>query len=98
MNFAHWFRCDWINPFNAERYNWIDFTLIHADAELDRAMGMVTAHVALIGFHVGVSWLYDANTPKRAELVGMMDTLLDRSMRVSITLAELDDLKRRAGE
>jgi hypothetical protein len=72
-NFTIDTRCDWVQFWNWRRWNWIDFTLIHASAEWDRRLGRVEAYGALLGFHLRLDYLYDANTPFRAELNAMLD-------------------------
>jgi len=71
-----WFHSDWINPFRAERYNWIDFAFVHASFEYDRRFGNFEFHIALAGFHVGGKWqVSSGDTQFQENLRQMMEEL-----------------------
>ena len=73
MTNPFWVRCDWINPFRATAYNWIDFTAAHLGVEYDRRFGNFEFHVALAGFHLGGRWKVAAGDATfQAQLEEMM--------------------------
>uniref|UniRef100_A0A6M3J721 Uncharacterized protein n=1 Tax=viral metagenome TaxID=1070528 RepID=A0A6M3J721_9ZZZZ len=49
---------DWSGVLFFWRHNWSDFTLIQIMAECETMMGNATAELALIGFHLRLSWYW----------------------------------------
>lgn len=94
-----WFNSDWVNPFGKTHYNWIDFTFIRLTFEFDNRFGNIEFHVALLGLHVGGQWnVGQGDLELKSSLKRMMDEIDSGEARISISLSEYNDLKRRAGE
>lgn len=76
---------DWSCPF--------PFTVARLDSEHDAELGQWCVTIALLGIGVALTWVYDANTPLRDKLAGMMadESWLDSAM-VSMTHPEYQAL------
>jgi hypothetical protein len=78
--------CDWPHAF--------PFRLINLSSEHDAALGQWVVDIALMGFGLSLTWVYDANTELRAELRDMMadETWLDTA-HVSMPHADYAAMK-----
>lgn len=72
---------DWACPY--------PFHIARLDSEHDAELGQWCLSIVLLGIGVALTWVYDADTPLRAKLNGMMadETWLDKSI-VSMTHPE----------
>lgn len=94
INIRGW--CDLPLPWRT--YNWVTVDLIRAHFEADYMLGGVEVGLALFGFHLELRWTYDRKTPVWKELDKDMAELESGELRISISLNEYDELKRKAGE
>lgn len=93
-----WFRSDWVNPLRPEKYNWIDFSIVHASVELDRRFGNFEFHAALLGLHVGGSFDVGAGDEElQASLKTMMSEIDSGDAMIGISLKEYNELREKAG-
>lgn len=94
LNIRGW--CDLPLPWQS--YNWVTVDLIRAHFEADYMLGGIEVGIALLGFHFELRWTYDRKTPVWKELDKDMAELESGELRISISLNEYDELKRKAGE
>lgn len=94
-----WFNSDWGALIRPSKYNWSDFTVVRISFEQDHRFGRFEWHLALMGLHFGGSVQSGAaDADFMQELRAMVDEIDSGTARVSITLAELNELRAKAGE
>ncbi len=71
--------CDWPRILRWRRWNWLNVCLLDLTPEWDRSLGSVEIAAGLLGFRARLSYVYDADTPLRADLREQMDTVLSES-------------------
>lgn len=85
---AQW-QSDWTCPY--------PFRTLRMESEHDPELGQWSVQFARLGIAVELTWVYDADTPLRAKLAGMMadESWLDTA-RISMPHAEYKALREKA--
>jgi hypothetical protein len=81
-------RCDWLEWLSPRGFNWLNFCLVRADFEWDRAMGDIEVELGLLGFRVRVTYLYDRETKMRQEVRAMVDAWEEGALK-TVSIEEL---------
>ena len=85
---------DWSGVFSPRSHLWVDFTIAHLSVEKDGRFGNFEWHIGLLGFHVrGTHKVGEGDAKIQADLAQFMNDLDSGSLRVSIPIAEYEELK-----